>query len=143
MGATQTSTWPNTTPDTGSHSFKCLKDLNECNVEFARHKDRGNLEIVGIINCFGCQPEESLEKCFRSMSSIMEAGIDTVLLSACMMPVCRFRKELIKTMKEKTGEMETGKGAHGKLLRVPGELFTFTMKRILAQLAIHRTSSAR
>ena len=136
-------TCSNTALDAGSPSFKCLKDLNECNVEFMRHKDKGNPEIVGIINCFGCQPEEALEKCFGSMSSIMEAGVDTILLSACMIPVCRFKKELMKTMKEKFAEIEIGKGTHDKPLRVPGELFMHTMRRIFTQLAIHRTYSAR
>ncbi len=143
MAKKGTSAWSNTISDAGSPSLNCLKDLNECNVEFMRHKDKGDQEIVGIINCFGCQPEEALEKCFRSMHSIMEAGVDTILLSACMMPVCRFRKELTETMAEKMGEIDMGQGAKGKPLRVPGELFMHTMKRIFTQLAIHRTSSAR
>ncbi|MBT6500521.1 MAG: CGGC domain-containing protein [Deltaproteobacteria bacterium] len=143
MAEKRTATWSNTISYTGSPSFSHLKDLNECNVEFMRHKEKGSPEIVGIINCFGCQPEEALEKCFGSMSSIMAAGVDTILLSACMIPFCRFRKELMETMKEKPAETETGKGTHGNPLRVPGELFMDTMRRIFTQLAIHRTYSAR
>lgn len=136
-------TWSNTISDAGSPSFNCLKDLNECNVEFIRHKDRGRPEIVGIINCFGCQREKALEKCFGSISSIMEAGVDTILLSACMIPVCQFKKELVETMKEKFAEIETGKGTHDKPLRVPAESFMHTMRRVFTQLAIHRTYSSR
>ncbi len=143
MAKKGTSTWSNTISDAGSLSFNGLKDLNECNVELIRHKDKGKPEIVGIINCFGCQPEEALEKCFGSMSSIMEAGVDTILLSACMIPVCRFKKELMETMKEKLAEIEIGKGTHDKPLRVPGELFMHTLRRVFTQLAIHRTYSAR
>ena len=143
MAQKRNSTGSNTAPNIGFPSFKCLRGLNDCHVEFMRHKDKGDPEIVGIINCFGCQPEESLEKCLHSMNAIMEAGVDTVLLSACMIPVCRFRKELIKTMKEKVENVEPEKGAHDRSLRVPGKLFIHTMKRIFTQLAIHRTSSAR
>ena len=55
MAKKGTSTWSNTISDAGSPSFKYLKDLNECNVEFMRHKDKGKPEIVGIINCFKMQ----------------------------------------------------------------------------------------
>ena len=42
------STWSNTAPDAGFPSIKCLKDLNECNVEFIRHKDKGKPEIAQV-----------------------------------------------------------------------------------------------
>jgi predicted metal-binding protein len=143
MASKGISTWSNTTSDAGSLSFNCLKDLNECNVEFMRHKDKGKTEIVGIINCFRCQPEEALEKCLDAMSSIMEAGVDTILLSACMIPACRFKKELLEIMKEKSAQTKMEKGARGKPLKVPAELFMYTMRRILTHLAIHRTYSSR
>jgi len=129
--------------DAGSQSSGCLRGPNECNVEFMRHEEKGNPEIVGIIKCFGCEPEESLEKCFASINSIMEAGVDTILLSACMTPVCRFKKALMETMTATLPEMEMGKGTYDKPLIVPVHLFTQTMTRIFTQLAIHRTYLAR
>jgi hypothetical protein len=131
-----------TTPQAGCLPRLFLRELTPYEADVMRDKENGKNGIAAIIRCFDCQPEKGRYKCVDSISRFETARVDTIILSPCVLAVCPFKKELIRTAKSKFPKTEFGEKVCRGPLVISSALFLDIMKRILTQLAIHRTHLA-
>jgi hypothetical protein len=131
-----------TAPRSGCSTRLFLRVLNPCESDVMQEKENSRNSAAAIINCFRCQPEKGLCKCVDFISRFEATGIETIVLPPFVLDVCPFKNDFIRIVKDKFPKAEFGKKDGPNPLVIPSDLFLAMVKRILAQLAIHRTHLA-
>ena len=125
-------TCSNTTQNAGCPSFMCMKGVNENGGEFARYKENGGAELMGIINCAGCPTAIAPDKLLGRVRSLAALGLDAIHLSSCIMSLCPFKNKYKKLLAEQFPEIQIVEGTHVEPPEVV-QMFLEGMKGILTQ----------
>jgi len=89
----------------------CLRDFYDRKGEFGRYRTTA-VELAGVISCQGCQGGMAPEAILAKANSLIHYGIEVIHLTYCMMILCPFIKNHIKTLKETYPDVEIILGTH-------------------------------
>ncbi len=106
-------TCSNTTQDMGCSSYMCLETMRKNAGQFAQYKDKGGVELAGIINCAGCPTLVAPEKLLSRVRSLTTLGVEAVHLSSCMMGICPFKNKYLDLLRTEFPDIKFVEGTHG------------------------------
>jgi predicted metal-binding protein len=103
----------NTTQDMGCSACMCLDNINNTAGNFARYKEDGGAQLVGIINCAGCPTSVAPEKLLNRVKALTCLGVNAIHLSSCVVAVCPFKNKYLDMLRKEFPGIEIVEGTHG------------------------------
>jgi len=90
----------------------CLGNLRGRQGSFQQYAEDDPPELVGIIHCGGCPTAFGADRVWQKVKALKEYGIEVLHLTSCLVQVCPFKEEFVKTIKKEYPDITVVEGTH-------------------------------
>jgi predicted metal-binding protein len=101
-----------TTRDMDCVMIGCFGNLRGRQGSFEQYAENDPPELVGIIQCGGCPTAVGTDRIWQKVKALAEYGIEALHLSSCLVQVCPFKEEFVKTIKKEYPDIQVVEGTH-------------------------------
>ncbi len=101
-----------TTRDMDCVMIGCLGNLRGRQGSFQQYAEDDPPELVGIIHCGGCPTAFGADRVWQKVKALKEYGIEVLHLTSCLVQVCPFKEEFVKTIKKEYPDITVVEGTH-------------------------------
>ena len=101
-----------TTRDMDCVMIGCLGNLRSRQGSFKQYAEDDPPELVGIIHCGGCPTAFGADRVWQKVKALKEYGIEVLHLTSCLVQVCPFKEEFVKTIKKEYPDIAVVEGTH-------------------------------
>ena len=101
-----------TTGDMDCVMIGCLGNLRGRQGSFQQYAEDDPPELVGIIHCGGCPTAFGADRVWQKVKALKEYGIEVLHLTSCLVQVCPFKEEFVKTIKKEYPDIAVVEGTH-------------------------------
>jgi predicted metal-binding protein len=101
-----------TTRDMDCVMIGCLGNLRGRQGSFEQYAENDPPELVGIIHCGGCPTAVGTDRIWQKVKALTEYGIEALHLTSCLVQVCPFKEEFVKTIKREYPDIKVVEGTH-------------------------------
>jgi predicted metal-binding protein len=101
-----------TTRDMDCVMIGCFGNLRGRQGSFEKYAENDPPELVGIIHCGGCPTAVGTDRIWQKVKALAEYGIEALHLSSCLVQVCPFKEEFVKTIKKEYPDIQVVEGTH-------------------------------
>ena len=90
----------------------CFGNLRGRQGSFKDYPENESLDLVGIIACGGCPTAVGSDRIWQKVRALMEFGVDALHFTSCLVHLCPFKDEFIKTIKKDYPNLSIVEGTH-------------------------------
>jgi predicted metal-binding protein len=101
-----------TTRDMDCVMIGCLGNLRGRQGSFAQYSEDDPPELIGIIHCGGCPTAFGADRVWQKVKALKEYGIEVLHLTSCLVQVCPFKEEFVRTIKKEYPDVQLVEGTH-------------------------------
>ena len=99
-----------TTRDMDCVMIGCFGNLRGRQGSFEQYTENDPPELVGIIHCGGCPTAVGTDRIWQKVKALMEYGIEALHLTSCLVQVCPFKEEFVKTIQKEYPDIQVVEG---------------------------------
>lgn len=96
----------------GCSSAECLYKLKIRKGDFERYKSQENLELLGLLQCPGCNEQPDYEKLIGRVEYLSSLDVDIIHFSNCVNNFCTYRYGFQMLLKNKFPDIEIVMGEY-------------------------------
>jgi len=101
-----------TTRDMDCVMIGCLGNLRGRQGSFEPYSENDPPELIGIIHCGGCPTAVGTDRIWQKVKALAEYGIEALHLTSCLVEVCPFKEQFVKTIKREYPDIKVVEGTH-------------------------------
>ena len=90
----------------------CFGNLREKKGSFTDYPKDEPLNLIGIIHCGGCPTAVGADGIWQKVKALTDYGIDSLHLTSCLVQICPFKDEFIKTIRKDFPQLKIVEGTH-------------------------------
>jgi len=90
----------------------CFGNLRGRQGSFQQYAQDDPPELVGIIHCGGCPTAFGADRVWQKVKALKEYGIEVLHLTSCLVQVCPFKEEFVKTIQKEYPDITVVEGTH-------------------------------
>ena len=90
----------------------CFGNLRGRQGSFEQYAEDDPPELVGIIHCGGCPTAVGTDRIWQKVKALTEYGVEALHLTSCLVQVCPFKEEFVKTIKKEYPDIKVVEGTH-------------------------------
>ncbi|MEW5908361.1 MAG: CGGC domain-containing protein [Thermodesulfobacteriota bacterium] len=90
----------------------CFGNLRERKGSFSGYPGDKPLDLVGVIHCGGCPTAFGADGIWQKVKALADYGIDSLHLTSCLVQICPFKDEFVKTIRKDFPKLAIVEGTH-------------------------------
>jgi len=101
-----------TTNDMNCVMVGCLGNLRNRQGSFADYDAAEPLDLLGLVHCGGCPTAVGADRIWQKVQALVDYGIEALHLTSCLVQLCPFTQEFLKTIREQYPDLKIVEGTH-------------------------------
>lgn len=90
----------------------CLGNLRNREGMFSGYSADEPVDLIGVISCGGCPTAVGTDRIWLKVKALTDYGIDALHLTSCMVYLCPFKDEFLRTIRWEYPELTLVEGTH-------------------------------